>query len=556
MPINIRKTAGDLVRASWIGDRNPSPPSTTSTAQAYLDEPRSIYSTVPSQGAEMFQFVEGQTRIKRDRMADIQLYNSMDESFAEISAGLDAYADNATQVGVTRADAARGSDQIVQVVTASEPLREFLTVVFERLRVDQRAWSLARDMCKLGEVFEEVVVNQDLHIDRMKQLPASLMVRNEDDYGVLKPQEGFYQMDTTLERKVATFEPWEVVHYRLLDHNERKYGRSILHPIRRVFKQLQLVEDSMVVARLTRAWSKLVFVVDTGTMPPHLAHEHVSKIKAEHKKRRMVDPRTGRLRDDYNPISAEEDIFLGLGKGGQSRVDQLYGDLNIGNLSDVEYLQNKMFGGLKVPKAYLGIERDVNSRATVTNQDIQFARTVRRIQMAMRTGYHQIADLAIVLEAKPGLRKEIENETFSIALPAMQTVDEFREWEIMRVQAQVASIMMSQLYVDPEFVLAHIFGFSLRQAAEIFQGADSPLAQLNTNQNALKSFQAGTDKKIGATTKDTLDLTDPRVVETAHVILEAVATDDRDGAQVLEDLRELMEEFEERRRHHTIADLK
>ena len=554
MPINIRKVAGDAVRSSWVGDRNPSPPSTTSAAQARLREPEGIYGNIPSQGAAMFQFVANQTRIKKDRQADIQLYESMDDGFPEISAALDAYADNATQVGVTRADASRGADQIVQVVTPDEDLRDFLADVFSRLRLDQRAWPLARNMCKLGEVYEEVVINQELRLDRMKQLPSAYMVRNEDDFGVLDPEEGFFQLDDTMERKIATFEPWEVIHYRLLDHNERRYGRSVLHPIRRVFKQLQMVEDSMVVARLTRAWSKLVFVVDTGTMPPPMAHEHVNKIKAEHKKRRMVDPSTGQIREDYNPIAAETDIFLGLSKGGQSRVDQLYGDLNIGNLSDVEYFQNKMFGGLKVPKAYMGIERDVNSRATVTNQDIQFARTVRRIQLAMRAGYHQIADLAIVLEAPRSLRQQIEASKFSVALPAMQTVDEFREWEIMRVQTQVASMMMGQLYVDPAYVLSYIFGFSERQAQEIFLGADSPLAQLDINVNSQKSFQSGTDKKIGATAQDSLNLQDSRVQETVHALLDAVATDDRDGVQVLEDLKWMLDEYDERRRHHELSE--
>jgi hypothetical protein len=551
MPINIRKRAGDLVRGSWVGD-HPSPPDETSVAQAYFDEPRSVHD-VPSQAAHLWSWIEQQTRVKRDRKADIELYHSMDDSFAEISSALDAYADNATQVGVSRANAARGADQIVQVVSSSEPLREFLMERFARLRLDARAWPLARDMCKLGEVFEEAVVNQSLHVDRMKQLPSMYMVRNEDEYGVLDPKIGYYQLDETFERKVAEFEPWEVVHYRLLDHNERRYGRSILHPIRRVFKQLQIVEDSMVMARLTRGWSKLVYVIDTGTMPPPMAHEHVEKIKAEHKKRRLVDYR-GQLRSDLNPLMVEEDIFLALGKGGQSRVDQLYGDLNIGNLSDVEYLQNKMFGGLKVPKAYLAIERDVNSRATVTNQDIQFARTVRRIQMAMRAGHHQTADLLLILEGNASLRREIERETFSIALPAMQTVDEFREWETMRVQSQVASAMMTQLWVDPEFVLTYVFGFSEQQAKKIFLGEKSPLAKLDVNTNSQKSFSAGTDKKIGATTKDSLDLTDPRVMESIQSLLEAVATDDRDGVTVLADLKWMLDEYDERRRHHNIIE--
>jgi hypothetical protein len=547
VPINIRQRAGDAVRGSWVGDRNPKPAGQTSVSQAYYNEPRSAYDTFPSGGAATFSWVQEQTTLKRSRQADLDLYEAMDEGFPEISAALDAYADNATQVGVTRADAARGADQIVQVVTPNEELKQFLSEIFDRLRVDRRAWTLARSMVKNGEEFEEVVVDRTLRVDRVKSLPASHIIRNEDRFGVLDPKKAFVQLDQTFEQEIASFEDWEVVHFRLLTRNDDRYGRSILHPVRRVFKQLQMVEDSMVVARLTRAWSKLVFVVDTGTMPPPLAHEHVERIKQEHKKRRLVDPRTGQLRTDYNPISSEEDIFLGLSKGGQSRVDQLYGDLNIGNLSDVEYFQNKLFGGLKVPKAYLGIERDVNSRATVTNQDIQFARTVRRIQLAMRAGYHQMAELALVLEAPASLRKEIDESRFSVVLPAMQTVDEFREWEIVRVQSQVAQVLSTQLMIDPVFVLCYIFGFSEDQAKKIFQGLDSPFAKLGQNQNALKSIAAGTDKKIGASSTEMLDR--PDVQKALHDLLDAVATEDRDGWQVLEDLKWMMDVWSEQRRH-------
>lgn len=537
----IRQKAGDAVRASWLGDRQPRPVGKTSLGNALLPAPEPVaYSNMPSASAETFMWVAEQTRVKRDRKADIDLYETMDETFPEIASALDVYADNSTQVGVTKADASRGADKVVQVVTDNEPLREFLGDVFARLRVDQRAWSLARELCKYGEVFEEIVVNEKLKIDRLKQLPGSHMVRNEDEYGILDPKEAFYQLDSTMERKIAVFEPWEVVHFRLLDRNDRRYGRSILHPIRQVYRQLQMIEDAMVVARLTRAHSRLVFMVDTGTMPPPMAHEHVQKIKNEHKKRRLINPMTGRLAEDYNPITSEEDIFMGLSKGGQSRVDQLYGDLNIGNLADVEYLQNKLYGGLKVPKAYLGIERDVNSRATVTAQDIQFARSVRRIQLSLRHGYHQIADLALVLEAPRSLMRDAEQSTFSITLPAMQTVDEMREWEVLRVQSEVARIWAQELYLDPVQVFTKLLGFTSEQATALFKGKDSPFAELGKNVNSQKAFSAGADKKFGAATKEARDL--------LHDLFDAVATDDRDGVQVLEDLKWMLDQRTEQNR--------
>jgi hypothetical protein len=172
---------------------------------------------------------------------------------------------------------------------------------------------------------------------------------------------------------------------------------------------------------------------------------------------------------------------------------------------------------------------------------------VRRIQLAMRVGYHQLANLALVFEAPASLLREAASTKFSVVLPAMQTVDEFREWEIVRVQSQVAQVLTTQLMVDPLFVLSYIFGFSDEQAKKVFLGLDSPFAQLQQDQNSQKSIAAGTDKKIGATANEAMD--DPKVRSALHDLLEAVATPDRDGVRVMEDLKWMMDAWSEDRGH-------
>lgn len=520
----IIKQVRDRYNAVPDADKNPAPTNKTSAGEARPAEPEDLYSLFPgaSSTRAYYEWISKVLEMKKYRAADMELYDRMDGETPEIAAALDIYADNATQVGVTRADASRGDDDIVRVVTADEGLSEFLSNRFDDLKIDQRAWGLARDLVKMGEVFQENVVRQDLTVDRLKQLPANRMIRNEDEYGVLDRKKAFIQVDDAFTNAVAMFEPWEVTHFRLQRRNEDRYGTSQLYSIRRVFKQLQMIEDSMVLARMTRANTRYVFKIDTGNMPPNIASEHVKKFRDQHKKRRLMTENG--LRQDANPLNTEEDIFLGIGKGSQAGVEQLYGDLNIGNLTDVFYFQDKMLGGIKIPKSYIGIERDINAKATLSQQDIQFARSVRRLQLAMRIGFNELAELMLLLEGdRAKLTEESRNARFSIALPAMQTVDEMREWEVTRIQSEVARIWTSELYLDPYTVYTELLGFTDQKAKQMFQGSQSEFAKMEQNKNEAKSFKSNADKKF------------------SQKVREAIATPERSADQVIEDLRMLVD---------------
>lgn len=520
----IRPQIGDRVAAL-----QPNPAGETSSGEAELLKPEPLPQFgLPSAASKYFDFVTRELDDHRNRLVDFDTYETMDANDPEVSGALDVFADSATQVGVTKTDIARGLDNVVQINTPDANLLEFLSEVRNRLKLDERAWALARDLVKMGEVYEEVVVRQNLMLDRLKQLPARTMIRNEDRFGVLHPVKAFLQTSVNdPESVVATFEPWEVVHFRLRTRNEDRYGKSTLHSIRRVFKQLQLIEGSMVVARLTRATSKLVYRIDTGGLPGPQAREVVKSFRDEHRKRRLVDQH-GQIRSDVNPIQQDEDVFIGVSKGSQAGVEQLYGDLNIGNLTDVEYLQNKKFAGLRVPKSYLGVERDVSNRSTLTNQDIQFARSVRRLQLAMRIGYHELFDLALILEGSRALANAVAKSRYRVVMPTMQTIDEMREWEIRRIQSEVARISVQELLLDPVEVYTRILGYTDAEAKKLFLGKSSPYAELTQNKNAAKSSTARMDKKFSKQAESLWPS-----------ILEAVATEDRSGIQVLRDLRDL-----------------
>lgn len=470
----------------------------TSSSEA---ERRGDNSPVWSDSSNAYGYVTEFTSVDNTtRRENYELYDHMDDSYAPSSAALDAYADNATQLDLHSEAASQGQSNVVEIICEDEKLRDSLEQLRERLKLNNRAWSLARDLAKNGDVFEEVVVTQSLEIDRVKQLPANLMLRNHDKYGLLQDR-AFYQLDEERNKVVAAFSDWEIIHFRLLRRNEDAYGTSVLKSVRKVYKQLRMIEDAMVIARLTRANSRLVYMVDTGGLTPDQAQEHLMKMKAMLKRKRLTDNQ-GYMKMNVNPMTVEEDIFMATGQGSDARVEQLYGDLNIGNLTDVEYFQNQFFGGVKVPKSYVGLEKDVNSKQTLSMQDIQFARAIRRVQLAMRIGYEQLFNLHIILSG--GDPTKISKPKYQVALPSLQTVDELRQMEVKRIQAEVARTYVQDLYLDPITIYKTLLGFSDKEAKELYKGTESDWYEDTKNANALKSFNGAADKKLGQKIKESV----------------------------------------------------
>ncbi len=326
------------------------------------------------------------------------------------------------------------------------------------------------------------------------------MVRNQDKFGLLK-KNAFYQLSKGGDTVDSVFSDWEIIHYRLQDRNEDAYGTSVLKSVRKVYKQLRMIEDSMVIARLTRANSRLVYMIDAGGLTPPAAAEHLEKIKQQHKRKNMLNS-SGMLKSNVNPISVEEDIYMATGQGSDARVEQLYGDLNIGNLTDVVYFQNQFFGGVKVPKSYVGLEQDVTNKNTLSMQDIQFARVLRRVQMAMLIGYKQLCNLFLILEG--GNPTATSTPDYGIALPGLQTVDELRQWEMKRIQAEVSRIYVQELYLDPVSVYMMLLGFTEEQAKALFVGSETDFVDAQKNKNAVKSYNATADKKLGQAVAETV----------------------------------------------------
>ena len=188
------------------------------------------------------------------------------------------------------------------------------------------------------------------------------------------------------------FDNYEMAHFRLLtDMNFVPYGRSYIEPARKLFKQYTLMEDAMLIHRIVRAPEKRIFYMNVGSIPPNEVDAFMEKTLSKLKRTPFVDERTGEYNLKYNMQNILEDFYIPIrGNDQATKIENLNG-LQWNGIEDVEYLRNKLFAALKVPKAFMGYDENTDGKATLAAQDIRFARTIERIQRIVVSELYKIA---------------------------------------------------------------------------------------------------------------------------------------------------------------------
>jgi hypothetical protein len=149
-------------------------------------------------------------------------------------------------------------------------------------------------------------------------------------------------------------------------------------------------------------------------------------------------------------------------------VKTLQGDLTVGNLEDLLMWQQKIFTALKVPKTYLAYEKDTRSRSVVTAQDIQFARSVRRLQAILQAGLRQTCGLELALSG-------IDPKTpYTLGLPPISVVDELRVWQTEQLKMLVAQMMKQTFWPSDEWIFHTLLGYDSDEVTAVLKGQVKP----------------------------------------------------------------------------------
>lgn len=303
---------------------------------------------------------------------------------------------------------------------------EFLLRHRQMLNLNRHSWTWFKNLCIFGDWFIEIVVNPDNPkegIYKAISLPPESMYRIETTKGKLiefqQSEEGpdYNAIITTPmvsqatesqlnQTKAIRFATMQIVHFRIGDDRKSfyPYGQSLIEPARGPAHQLRLMEDAMVVYRLTRAPERRVFYVDVGQLPPFKAEAFIDRLKDQFRKRKTSNNRgTGanQVEERWQPPAADEDYWLPIRPQSQTRIETLPGAQNLGEIDDAIYFRNKLFTALNFPKNYFANEDTQTTRITLSAQDVKFARMIERLQSHFEDGLLDIAERHLQLRGYP-----------------------------------------------------------------------------------------------------------------------------------------------------------
>jgi hypothetical protein len=185
------------------------------------------------------------------------------------------------------------------------------------------------------------------------------------------------------------------------------------------------------------------------------------------KKTPVIDQKTGEYNLKYNMESVTEDYYLPV-RGGDSgtNIDTLPGLTNDGAIDDVEYLKNKMMAALKIPKAFLGYEEGVGSKATLAAEDVRFARTIERLQKIICA---ELEKIAIVHLYTQGF-EDAELIDFELELTNPSMIHMQEKLELLTQQTEIATALMENKLLSREWIYDNIFDLNDGSKKDIFDG--------------------------------------------------------------------------------------
>ncbi|OUW11943.1 MAG: hypothetical protein CBD26_00235 [Candidatus Pelagibacter sp. TMED166] len=391
-------------------------------------------------------------------------YEAMD-SDAIISSALDIYSDESTMKSEY--------GEVLQIQTDNDQIKEILhNLFYDIVNIEFNLWPWIRNMCKYGDFFLKLEIDEKYGITNVVPLSVYDVSRLEG----LDPENPEYVKflieAATAEHRYKQeqsstkeeLENYEVAHFRLLsDSNYLPYGKSQVEGARKIYKQLTLMEDAMLIHRIMRAPEKRVFKLDIGNIPPAEVDNYMQQVINKMKKAPVVDETTGDYNLKYNMQNITEDFFLPV-RGGDSgtSIDSLPG-LTYEATDDIEYLKNKLLSALRIPKAFLGFEDQIGSKATLAAEDVRFARTIERIQ---RITLSELTKIAIVHLYAQGYQ-DAELTNFELTLTNPSTIYEQEKIELWNNKTSLADSMLRDGLCSSEWIYKNIFNFTQEEIKEM-----------------------------------------------------------------------------------------
>ena len=411
----------------------------------------------------------------------------------EIASSLDIYADEMTTYS--------SLTPMLKVDCENEEIKAILESLYSNvMNIEHNMFSWCRTMCKYGDFFLYLDLDDDLGVTSVIGLPSQEMERLEGE-DKTNPNYVQYQWNSA----GLTFENWQIGHFRILGQDKyNPYGTSVLEPARRICRQLTLLEDAMMAYRIVRSPERRAFYIDVGNIPPQDVEQYMQKVMTSMKRNQVVDATTGRVDLRYNPLSVEEDYFIPVRGNSATKIESVQGGKYTGDIDDVKYLRDKLFSALKVPAAYISSDGDkaVEDKTTLAQKDVRFARTIQRLQRSIIT---ELEKIGIVHLYTLGYRDE-DLVGFTCSLNNPSKIAEMQELEHWKTRFDIAG-SATEGFFSKQWLAKKLFGLSdeefIRNRREMFYDKRFEAALETAGEAEQAEMTAGLDAGV-----DDLDLGD------------------------------------------------
>jgi hypothetical protein len=389
-----------------------------------------------------------------------QLYNDYEVMDGDpiVASVLDIVADESTlKNGVGEVLAIKSPDENIQ--------RILYNLFYDILNIEFNLWGWVRSMCKYGDFYLHLHISEKYGVYQVIPLNVYNVIREEGldpknpayvQFRV-EPNASYTGVLGINDKNSTVFDNYEIANFRLLgDYNFLPYGRSYIEPARKIFKQLALMEDAMLIHRILRAPQRRAYYVDTGNIPPNEIPQFMEKLKSQTQRAPFVDPKTGEYNLRYNMMNVNEDFYIPVRGGNTNTKIETLPGLEYNAIEDVVYLRDKMLAAMKVPKAFLGYEADVEGKSTLAQQDIRFARTIERIQ---RIVVSELTKIALVhLYAQGYTDENLTN--FELELTTPSIVYDQERVALMKEKVDLAKNIMDASLFPSDYVYDYLFHMS------------------------------------------------------------------------------------------------
>lgn len=400
-------------------------------------------------------------------------------NFPEVDGVLDIYVNESLMNGI--------DDKTVNVYSANKKVMDIVNDLFYRIGIEDKAYEIIKNFIAYGDEFYEIVFSKSLKkITSINRIPRQFVGRSERN-GVLQY---FFIKDTNTVKNTNNFsynfnlaygqaekedkkkiEPFRILHWKIPSAVNDPYGKSILESIFTVIEELKMMEQSLLIARITRAPERRIYNVNVGQAQGEKGIAYAREIVSRLKKKRILDASNNKDLELMTDIMGSvEDIVIPKRIGEEpSTVDTLAQLNDPGQLADIEFIRDRLFAGIGIPRQYLFDDTFANANTNLSNKNIQFAKRARRIQKFFVYNLYKLAIIQLrLLNVNPKFYKDL-----TITMNNPSNIDEREKVETENARWGLISAMKSlnadKVFYNDFFIYREILKLSDNEILELLK---------------------------------------------------------------------------------------